>query len=70
MIDLLTLAAATADLPLGVTEVAAGSCATSWLIPLLPALSFVTILFFGKRMPRVDQNSALPLSESHSCCRS
>ena len=24
----------------------------AWLIPLLPALSFVLILFFGKRMPR------------------
>ena len=24
----------------------------AWLIPLLPALSFVVILFFGKRMPR------------------
>ena len=24
----------------------------AWLIPLIPALSFVVILFFGKRMPR------------------
>ena len=24
----------------------------AWLIPLIPALSFVVILLFGKRMPR------------------
>ena len=24
----------------------------AWLIPLLPAVSFALILFFGKRMPR------------------
>jgi len=24
----------------------------AWLVPLIPALSFAVILFFGKRMPR------------------
>ena len=24
----------------------------AWLVPLIPALSFVVILFFGKRFPR------------------
>ena len=24
----------------------------AWLIPLIPALSFVAILFFGKRFPK------------------
>src|SRR5215470_19375846 len=24
----------------------------AWLVPLIPAVSFVVILFFGKRMPR------------------
>ena len=52
MIDLLTMAVATADLPLGITEGGSWFLRNAWLIPLLPALSFVTILFFGKRMPR------------------
>ena len=52
MIDLLTLAVATVDLPLGITEGGNWFLRNAWLIPLLPALSFVTILFFGKRMPR------------------
>ena len=49
MVGLLTLAA----------EEAAATVASSgwflenvWLIPAIPALSFVLILFFGKRMPR------------------
>jgi len=51
--ELLTLAASTAPgLPLGITEGGTWLLRNVWLIPLLPALSFVGILFFGKRMPR------------------
>ena len=51
--DLLVLAAGGAvDLPLGITEGGNWFLRNAWLIPLLPALSFVVILFFGKRMPR------------------
>ena len=53
MTELLTLAASTAPgLPLGITEGGTWLLRNAWLIPLLPALSFVGILFFGKRMPR------------------
>ena len=53
MTELLTLAASTAPgLPLGITEGGTWLLRNVWLIPLLPALSFVGILFFGKRMPR------------------
>ena len=54
MTDLLTLAASAAGsgLPLGITEGGAWLLRNVWLIPLLPALSFVGILFFGKRLPK------------------
>ncbi|MCP4846302.1 MAG: hypothetical protein GY901_14605, partial [Actinomycetia bacterium] len=53
MIDLLTLAATTASgLSLGITEGGSWLLRNAWLIPALPALSFLGILFFGKRMPR------------------
>ena len=53
MTELLTLAASTAPgLPLGITEGGTWLLRNAWLIPLLPGLSFVGILFFGKRMPR------------------
>ena len=59
MSALLTLAASAStaahdagDLALGITEGGNWFLRNVWLIPLLPALSFVGILFFGKRMPR------------------
>ena len=53
MTDLLTLAATTASgLSLGITEGGSWLLRNAWLIPALPALSFLGILFFGKRMPR------------------
>ena len=50
----LLIAALSADagLPLGITEGGSWLLRNVWLIPLLPALSFVGILTFGKRMPR------------------
>ena len=45
-------ASAAGSLPLGVTESGSWVLRNAWLIPLLPALSFVGILFFGKRLPR------------------
>ncbi len=52
MTDLITLAAATTEIPLGITEGGSWFLRNAWLIPFLPALSFLGILFFGKRMPR------------------
>ena len=51
---LLTLAASldAGDLALGITEGGHWLLRNVWLIPLLPALSFVGILFFGKKLPR------------------
>ena len=40
------------DLPLGITENGNWFLRNVWLIPLLPAVSFFAILFFGKRLPR------------------
>ena len=50
----LLIAALSADagLPLGITEGGSWLLRNVWLIPLLPALSFVLILTFGKRLPR------------------
>ena len=50
----LTLATAldAGDLALGITEGGHWLLRNVWLIPLLPALSFVGILFFGKKLPR------------------
>ena len=46
-------ASATGDgLALGITEGGNWLLRNVWLIPLLPALSFIGILFFGKKMPR------------------
>ena len=46
-------ASATGDgLALGITEGGSWLLRNVWLIPLLPALSFIGILFFGKKMPR------------------
>ena len=45
-------ASAAGSLPLGVTESGNWFLRNAWLIPPLPALSFVGILFFGKRLPR------------------
>ena len=44
--------ASQSGLPLGITSGGAWLLRNAWLIPLLPALSFLGILFFGKRMPR------------------
>ena len=54
MNDLLLLASTSADagLPLGITLGGSWLLRNVWLIPLLPTLSFLGILFFGKRMPR------------------
>ena len=57
MTDLFIFASAAAELaenvlPLGITEGGSWLLRNAWLIPLIPALSFVGILFFGKRMPR------------------
>jgi len=54
MDDLLLLASTSADagLPLGITLGGSWLLRNVWLIPLLPTLSFLGILFFGKRMPR------------------
>ena len=49
------LAASTSSvnsIPLGITESGNWFLQNVWLIPLIPALSFVGILFFGKRLPR------------------
>ncbi len=50
----LTLATAldAGDLALGITEGGHWLLRNVWLIPLLPALSFIGILFFGKKLPR------------------
>ena len=51
MIEL--LAATTSSLtsiPLGITQEGNWFLQNAWLIPLIPALSFVGILFFGKRL--------------------
>ncbi len=48
------LALATEAVPEGpsvVTDGVSWFLENAWIIPLLPALSFVGILFFGKRMP-------------------
>ncbi|MEC9000394.1 MAG: hypothetical protein VYC56_08965, partial [Actinomycetota bacterium] len=47
-----TAAHGAGDLALGITEGGNWFLRNVWLIPLLPALSFVGILFFGKRLPR------------------
>ena len=54
MNDLFLLASTAADagLPLGITLGGSWLLRNVWLIPLLPTLSFLGILFFGKRMPR------------------
>ena len=54
MNDLFLLASTSADagLPLGITLGGSWLLRNVWLIPLLPTLSFLGILFFGKRMPR------------------
>ena len=53
MTDLFVLAASTGSgLPLGITDGGVWLLRNAWIIPLLPALSFVGILFFGKRLPR------------------
>ena len=54
MTELFTIAASTdgGGLALGITEGGNWFLRNVWLIPLLPTLSFVGILFFGKRMPR------------------
>ena len=50
---LLTVASsAIGSLPLGATEEGNWFLQNVWLIPFIPALSFVVILFFGKRLPR------------------
>ena len=59
MSALLTLAASAStathgagDLALGITHGGSWFLRNVWLIPLLPALSFVGVLFFGKRLPK------------------
>src|SRR3954451_15969752 len=43
-----------------VTHAANGGVAEkAWLIPLLPALSFVVILFFGKKLPKGGSESGM-----------
>src|SRR3989440_1727153 len=37
----------------------AGVAEKAWLIPLLPALSFLVILFFGKKLPRGGSESGI-----------
>src|SRR5213594_1442407 len=37
----------------------AGIAEKAWLIPLLPALSFFVILFFGKKMPKGGSESGI-----------
>jgi len=46
-----TLAAETVSKVTTVTNDAAWFLENAWIIPLLPAISFALILFFGKRMP-------------------
>ncbi len=51
--NLLLLAAEGAtSVPLAVSDGANWFLEHAWIVPLLPALSFLVILFFGKRMPR------------------
>ena len=40
------------SIPLGITQEGNWFLQNAWLIPLIPALSFIGILFFGKRLPR------------------
>ena len=37
----------------------AGIAEKAWLIPLLPALSFLVILFFGKKLPKGGAESGI-----------
>src|SRR5919106_4057590 len=41
------------------TAAAAGIAEKAWLIPLLPALSFFVILFFGKKLPKGGAESGI-----------
>jgi NADH-quinone oxidoreductase subunit L len=41
------------------TTAAAGFAEKAWLIPLLPALSFFVILFFGKKLPKGGAESGI-----------
>ena len=53
MIDLLAATTSSVtSIPLGITQEGNWFLQNAWLIPLIPALSFVGILFFGKRLPR------------------
>ena len=53
MIDLLAATTSSVtSIPLGITKEGNWFLQNAWLIPLIPALSFVGILFFGKRLPR------------------
>ena len=62
MNDLFLLASTSADagLPLGITLGGSWLLRNVWLIPLLPTLSFLGILFFGKRMPVSYTHLTLP----------
>ena len=40
------------SIPLGITDAGNWFLQNVWLIPLIPAMSFIGILFFGKRLPR------------------
>ena len=44
--------ASQSGIPLGITSGGSWLLRNAWIIPLLPALSFLGILFFGKRMPK------------------
>ena len=46
------LAVLAAEGPSEVVQASGWFLSNAWLVPLLPALSFVVILFFGKRFPR------------------
>ena len=46
-----TLAAEAVSTVTTVTNDAAWFLENAWIIPLLPAISFALVLFFGKRMP-------------------
>ena len=53
MIQLLAATTSSAtSIPLGITQDGNWFLQNAWLIPLIPALSFIGILFFGKRLPR------------------
>ena len=52
VVDLLTLAAEAVPAGPSSTSDANWFLENAWLIPLLPGLSFVAILFFGKKLPR------------------